>query len=233
MGATLTGLQESRERIASACREAGRNPAAVTLLAVSKTFPAAVVREAWLAGQHGFGESYLQEALAKQTELEDLDIEWHFIGPIQSNKTRPIAEHFAWVHAVDRLKIAQRLSDARSPEQPPLNVCIEVNVSGEASKHGIAPNEAESLAAEVAALPRLSLRGFMCIPKASDDPAEQRRAFRQLRELLDRVNSHGMVLDTLSMGMSGDLESAILEGATIVRVGTAIFGRRNYDKEST
>lgn len=227
MGAIETGLQDSLDRIASACRQAGRASDTVTLLAVSKTFPADAVREAHAAGQRRFGESYLQEALAKQADLAGLDIEWHFIGPIQSNKTRPIAEHFAWVHGVDRLKIAQRLSEARPPELPPLDVCIEVNVSGETSKHGIAPDEALALARATAVLPRLVLRGFMAIPQASDDPDLQRASFRKLRELFDRANAEGLKLDTLSMGMSGDLEAAILEGATIVRVGTAIFGRRN------
>ncbi len=197
----------------------------MALLAVSKTFPAAAVREAWLAGQTAFGESYLQEALAKQRELSDLSIEWHFIGPIQSNKTRPIAEHFTWAHGVDRLKIAQRLSEARPPELPPLNICIEVNVSGEASKHGIAPAQALALAQEIASLPRLKLRGFMTIPMATDNPAEQRAQFARLRRLLEQADDLG--LDTLSMGMSGDYEAAIMEGATLVRVGTAIFGQRN------
>jgi pyridoxal phosphate enzyme (YggS family) len=225
MGAIATGLQACQERIAKACSEAGREAASVTLLAVSKTFPAAAVREAWQAGQTTFGESYLQEALAKQSELSDLPITWHFIGPIQSNKTRPLAEHFAWAHGIDRLKIAQRLSEVRPPEMPPLNVCIEVNVSGEASKHGIAPDQALALAHEIANLPRLKLRGFMTIPMATADPAEQRAQFARLRLLLEQAGDLG--LDTLSMGMSGDYEAAIMEGATIVRVGTAIFGQRN------
>lgn len=226
MGAIAAGLQVCRERIARACAEAGRDPAAVTLLAVSKTFPAEAVREAWQTGQHAFGESYLQEALAKQDALADLAIEWHFIGPLQSNKTRPIGERFAWVHGVDRLKIAQRLAEARPAGMPPLNVCIQVNVSGEASKHGVAPGEALVLAREVAGLPKLKLRGFMAIPRETDDRAEQRAQFARLRVLLEQ--SAGLDLDTLSMGMSGDLEAAILEGATIVRVGSAIFGQRNY-----
>lgn len=233
MGAITAGLQDSRERIRKACETAGRAPASVDLLAVSKTFPADAVREAHAAGQHRFGESYLQEALAKQTELADLDLEWHFIGPIQSNKTRPIAEHFSWVHGVDRLKIAQRLADARPDGMLPLNVCIQVNISGEDSKHGVAPDETLSLAKEVAALPRLRLRGFMCIPQTSDDPEEQRKPFRRMRELFDQARAAGLPIDTLSMGMSGDIEAAVLEGATLVRVGTAIFGRRNYDKETT
>ncbi len=228
MGAISAGLQDCQERIAQACRQAARAPQSVQLLAVSKTFPAAAVREASAAGQRLFGESYLQEALPKQAELADLDLEWHFIGPIQSNKTRPIAEHFAWVHAVDRQKIAQRLAEARPAGQPPLNICIQVNVSGEQSKHGIPLTEALVLAREIASLPRLHLRGYMCIPQATDDPVEQRRPFRQLRELFDQTLAAGIQVDTLSMGMSSDLEAAILEGATLVRVGTAIFGKRDY-----
>lgn len=226
MGAITAGLQACRERIAEACRAAARRPASVTLLAVSKTFPAEAVREAWQAGQSAFGESYLQEALAKQDALADLAIEWHFIGPIQGNKTRPVAERFAWAHGVDRLKIAQRLSEARPAALPPLNVCLQVNVSGEASKHGVAPAEALALARQVAGLPRLKLRGFMAIPRESPDPVEQRAQFARLRALFDQAADLG--LDTLSMGMSGDLEAAIMEGATIVRVGSAIFGQRTY-----
>lgn len=233
MGAIAAGVQDSRERIERACREAGRAPGSVALLAVSKTFPAEAVREAHAAGQRLFGESYLQEALPKLAALADLDLEWHFIGPIQSNKTRPIAEHFAWVHGVDRLKIAQRLAEARPDNLPPLNVCVQVNVSGEASKHGVPPAEALELAREIAGIERLRLRGFMCIPEATDDPGQQRQPFRRMRELLDRTRAADVEVDTLSMGMSGDLEAAILEGATLVRVGTAIFGRRHYDKETT
>lgn len=227
MGAIAAGVQACRERISAACRAAGRQAGAVTLLAVSKTFPAAAVREAWQAGQAAFGESYLQEALVKQDELADLAIEWHFIGPIQSNKTRLVAGRFAWVHGVDRLKIAQRLSEARPEGLPPLNCCIQVNVSGEASKHGCAPAEAVALARAVAALPRLRLRGFMAIPRETGDPAEQRAQFALLRRLYEAVAGE-LGLDTLSMGMSGDLEAAIMEGATIVRVGSAIFGQRDY-----
>lgn len=226
MGAIAAGLQVCRERIAQACADAGRGTETVTLLAVSKTFPAAAVREAWQAGQTAFGESYLQEALAKLDALTDLALEWHFIGPIQSNKTRPIAERFAWVHSVDRLKIAERLAEARPADLPALNVCVQVNVSGEASKHGVAPEQALGLAHAVARLPRLRLRGFMAIPRETDDPAEQRAQFARLRTLFEQ--SEGLPLDTLSMGMSGDLEAAILEGATIVRVGSAIFGKREY-----
>jgi hypothetical protein len=233
MGAISRGLQDSRERIVQASRLASRQPYTVHLLAVSKTFPAADVRVAYQAGQRLFGESYLQEALPKLAELADLDIEWHFIGPIQSNKTRPIAEHFAWVHSVDRLKIAQRLDEARPAEWPPLNVCIQVNVSAEDRKHGVPPAEALTLAREIGNLPRLRLRGFMCIPQATDDPDEQRRPFRQLRELFDQAHAANIQLDTLSMGMSDDLEAAILEGATLVRVGASIFGHRQYNKETT
>jgi len=228
MGTIATGLQESLNRIDSACHASARDPSTVRLLAVSKTFPSMAVREAYAAGQRCFGESYLQEAVAKQDELTDLDIEWHFIGPIQSNKTRPIAERFDWVHGIERLKIAQRLSDARPADMPPLNACIEVNVSGETSKHGVPPEEALALARQISGLACLRLRGFMCIPQASDDPIEQRHAFGRLRGLLDRANAAGLALDTLSMGMSDDLEAAIQEGATIVRVGTAIFGKREY-----
>jgi len=226
MGAIAAGLQACLERIAEACGRARRDPAEVTLLAVAKTFPAEAVREAYAAGHTAFGESYIQEALAKQDALSDLPLEWHFIGPIQSNKTRPIAERFAWAHGVDRLKIAQRLAEARPAALPPLNVCIQVNVSGEASKHGVAPDLALALAREVAALPRLRLRGFMAIPRPTPDRAEQRAQFARLRQLYEQ--SDGLDLDTLSMGMSDDLEAAVMEGATIVRIGTAIFGKRDY-----
>ncbi|MDR3395511.1 MAG: YggS family pyridoxal phosphate-dependent enzyme [Parasulfuritortus sp.] len=228
MGAISTGLQDCRKRIEQACRLANRQPESVRLLAVSKTFPATAVREAHQAGQRLFGESYLQEALPKLAGLADLDLEWHFIGPIQGNKTRSIAEHFGWVHSVDRFRIAQRLAEARPVERPPLNVCIQVNVSGEASKHGTPLANALALAREIVTLPGLRLRGFMCIPLATDDPDKQRQPFRQLRELFDQARAAGIQVDTLSMGMSGDLEAAILEGATIVRVGTAIFGKRDY-----
>lgn len=221
-------LQAVNARIAAACAAAGRAPAAVTLLAVGKTFPAAVLRAAHAAGQQAFGESYVQEALAKQAELTGLALEWHFIGPLQSNKTRPVAEHFDWVHSVERLKIAERLSAQRPASLPPLNVCVEVNVSGEASKNGCAPEEAPALCRAVAALPNLRLRGLMAIPEPTQDSALARRRFAALRTLRDELNAAGLVLDTLSMGMSHDLEAAITEGATIVRVGTAIFGERNY-----
>ncbi len=204
-----------------------RDPASVGLLAVSKTQPAAAIRDAFAAGLRDFGENYLQEALDKQAELDDLPLTWHFIGPIQSNKTKAIAEHFDWVHSVDRLKIAQRLSDQRPATLPPLNVCLQVNVSGEASKSGCAPQEVQQLARAITALPRLRLRGLMCIPAPSEDPAEQRAAFARLRQLRDEL---ALDLDTLSMGMSQDLEAAIAEGATWVRIGTALFGARDHGR---
>lgn len=219
-------LQAVNERIAAAARAAGRLPQDVTLVAVSKTFPASAIIEAHAAGQRVFGENYLREALDKLPPLAGKDIEWHYIGPIQSNKTRPIAEHFAWVHGVDRQKIAQRLSDARPAALAPLQVCLQVNVSGEASKSGIAPEAALELAQSVAGLPRLKLRGLMAIPEPTDDIALQRTRFRRLRELRDQIAARGIPLDTLSMGMSADMEAAIAEGATMVRIGTAIFGAR-------
>jgi pyridoxal phosphate enzyme (YggS family) len=219
-------LQAVKQRIARAATAAGRSAESIRLLAVSKTWPAEAVREAHEAGQTAFGESYVQEAVAKIEALSGLPLEWHFIGPIQSNKTRLIAEHFAWVHGVDRARIAERLSQARPPELPPLQVCIQVNVSSEASKSGIAPDALPELARFVRTLPRLELRGLMTIPEPTDDTALQRSRFRLLRELLAQLNGEGFQLDTLSMGMSGDLEAAIAEGATIVRVGEAIFGAR-------
>lgn len=212
-------------RIREAAQASRRNPAGIGLLAVSKTKPAAAIREAHAAGLRDFGENYLQEALDKQAQLADLPLVWHFIGPIQSNKTRSIAERFDWVHSVDRLKIAQRLSDQRPPHLPPLNLCLQVNVSGEASKSGCAANELPALARAVAALPNLRLRGLMAIPEASDDPATQHAAFARLRQLRDDL---ALDLDTLSMGMSHDLEAAIAEGATWVRIGTALFGARDH-----
>ena len=212
-------------RIREAAQASQRDCATVGLLAVSKTKPAAAIRQAFAAGTRDFGENYLQEALEKQAELSDLPLTWHFIGPIQSNKTKPIAEHFAWVHSVDRLKIAQRLSDQRPAHLPPLNICLQVNVSGEASKSGCNPDELQALAQAVTQLPNLRLRGLMTIPEPTDDPSEQRAAFARLRELMQGLN---LDLDTLSMGMSHDLEAAIAEGATWVRIGTALFGARDY-----
>jgi len=215
-----------RQRIAQAARRAERDPNDIRLIAVSKTFGADAVRDAFAAGQRAFGESYLQEALDKMLELSDLPLEWHFIGPIQSNKTRPIAERFHWVHAVDRLKVAERLSSARAQAQPPLQVCIQVNVGAEASKSGVAPNEVLPLARAILALPRLRLRGLMTIPRPVEDFEAQRAQFRVLRLLRDELAAAGIVTDTLSMGMTDDLEAAIAEGATMVRVGRAIFGER-------
>ena len=227
----MSTIEKNIAKVAARIREAAqavhRDAATVGLLAVSKTQPAAVIREAFAAGLRDFGENYLQEALDKQVELDDLPLIWHFIGPIQSNKTKAIAEHFDWVHSVDRLKIAQRLSDQRPATLPPLNVCLQLNVSGAASKSGCAPQELRPLAEAVAAMPQLRLRGLMCIPAPTEDPAEQRAAFARLRLLRDEL---ALDLDTLSMGMSQDLEAAIAEGATWVRIGTALFGARDYGR---
>lgn len=227
-----TRLEQTRARIAAACQAAQRPAGSVQLLAVSKTFGADAVQQAFDAGQRAFGENYIQEALAKIDALSALrtQLQWHLIGPIQSNKSRPVAENFDWVHSVDRLKIAQRLSDQRPPGLPPLQVCLQVNISGEASKSGLQPAEVLEVARQVAALPRLVLRGLMAIPEPAADEAAQRAPHRALRELLEKLRAelgaHAPQLDTLSMGMSADLEAAIAEGATIVRVGTAIFGSR-------
>jgi pyridoxal phosphate enzyme (YggS family) len=226
-------LEAVQHRIAQAARAAGRDPSSVALLAVSKTFPAEAVREAYAAGQRAFGENYVQESLDKIAALGDLRAEliWHFIGPLQSNKTRPVAEHFDWVHSIDRLKIAQRLSEQRPEGLPPLNVCVQVNVSGEASKSGIDGAQASALAHAVAALPRLKLRGLMSIPEPEAELEAQRVPHRTLHALFDQLRAEGLQIDTLSMGMSADLEAAVLEGATIVRVGTAIFGARTYPRQ--
>lgn len=226
MSDVVTNLQQVRQRIERAARAAGRPPADIALLAVSKTHPAARLRATHQAGQRAFGESYLQEALQKIQALSDLDLEWHFIGPIQSNKTRDIALHFDWVHGVEREKIARRLSEQRPPDKAPLNVCIQVNTSGEASKSGVAPDAVEPLARLVTTLPRLRLRGLMTIPAPAPNFDAQRRPFEALRRIQERLQQAGLALDTLSMGMSDDLEAAIAEGATWVRVGTAIFGAR-------
>lgn len=228
MATIASNLQAVRAAIVAAALAAARRPEDIWLLAVSKTFAAEAVREAWRAGQKSFAESYVQEALDKMAALRDLPVEWHYIGPIQSNKTRAIAENFSWAHSVDRLKIAERLSAQRPAQLPPLQVCVEVNVSGEASKSGAQPGEAAALARAVAALPNLKLRGLMTIPAPTESVAEQRAAFARLRGLFEQLNRQGMQLDTLSMGMSHDFAAAIAEGATIVRVGTAIFGNRNY-----
>ncbi len=228
MTSLIAKLRPVRDRIETACVTAGRDVDSVTLLAVSKTQPAAAVREAFAAGQRAFGENYVQEALDKIAALADLraQIEWHLIGPLQSNKTRPVAAAFDWVHSVDRLKIAQRLSEQRPPDLPPLQVCLQVNISGEASKSGLLPADVPAVAQAVAQLPRLTLRGLMAIPEPEGDLAAQRLPHRALCELLDQLNAAGLALDTLSMGMSADLEAAVAEGATLVRVGTAIFGQR-------
>ncbi|TBR15503.1 MAG: YggS family pyridoxal phosphate-dependent enzyme [Rugosibacter sp.] len=219
-------MQAVRDRIAAACAAAGRPVDAVQLLAVSKTWPVASVREAAACGQRAFGESYVQEGAEKIAALATLDLEWHFIGPLQSNKTRAVAENFAWVHSLERLKIAQRLAAHRPAHLPPLQVCVQVNVSGEASKSGCSPADASALAHAIAALPNLRLRGLMAIPARMQDSAVQYQSFARLGTLFAQLNSEGLALDTLSMGMSHDLEVAIKAGATVVRVGSAIFGER-------
>jgi len=229
-------LQDITATIVATAQESGRAADTVQLLAVSKTFGPEAVLEAVAAGQRAFGENYLQEGLDKMRALQACGappLEWHFIGPIQSNKTRPIAEHFAWVHTVEREKIAQRLSEQRPAGMPPLQICLQVNISGEASKSGLAPAEVAALAHKVAALPKLKLRGLMAIPEPAADFELQRAPFAQLRALYAQLNAEGLGLDTLSMGMSADLRAAIAEGATIVRVGSAIFGARNYHKVET
>ena len=229
-------LQVVKARVSEAARAAGRAPGEITLVAVSKTFPPQAIAEACAAGQTDFGENYAQEGIEKIAALFELlrqrnasperPLFWHYIGPIQSNKTRAIAEHFDWVHGIDRTKIAERLSASRSDDKPPLQVCIQVNVSGEASKSGVAPDTVLGLAQTIIGLPRLRLRGLMAIPEPTPDPALQRSRFRMLREIRDELLRRGVALDTLSMGMSDDLEAAIAEGATMVRVGRAIFGER-------
>jgi hypothetical protein len=220
-------VAEVRRRVETAARAADRDPASITLIAVSKYHPASAVRAALAAGCHDLGESYADEGVVKQAEVADPSAVWHFIGPLQSNKTRAVAEHFDWVHSVDRLKIARRLSEQRPAERGPLPVCLQVNISGEASKSGADPAEVPELAAAVAELPGLQLRGLMAIPARAAEPEAQRRPFAALRALRDELNGQGLALDTLSMGMSGDLEAAIAEGATHVRVGTDIFGARD------
>jgi pyridoxal phosphate enzyme (YggS family) len=234
MSAISDNLQAVHTAIVEAAHKADRDPATVQLLAVSKTFGPDAVVEAAANGQVAFGENYLQEALDKISAVQalrpDLALTWHFIGPIQSNKTRQIAAHFDWVHAVDREKTAQRLSDQRPDGLPPLNICLQVNISGEASKGGVAPDEVSALAAAVASMPRLRLRGLMAIPEPAGSMEQQRATFARMRELLSRLRAEGLAVDTLSMGMSGDLAAAIAEGSTIVRIGTAIFGQRDYAK---
>lgn len=227
-----TNLQQVSQALAGFAQEAGRNPQDIVLLAVSKTFGADAVIAAAQAGQRAFGENYVQEAVDKIAAVREaapgLALEWHFIGPLQSNKTKPVAEHFDWVHAVDREKIAQRLSDQRPSNLPPLNICLQVNVSGEASKSGVAPADLPALAQAVVALPNLRLRGLMAIPEPAATLAAQREPFAQLRKLQEQLRAEGIETDTLSMGMSADMQAAILEGASIVRIGTAIFGKREY-----
>lgn len=230
MTTIASNLQAVRAAIASAAVSAGRPVDSVDLLAVSKTFSADTVRSAYQAGQTRFAESYVQEALEKMALLQNLAIEWHFIGPVQSNKTRAIAENFSWVHSVDRLKIAERLSAQRPVDFPPLQLCLQVNISNEDSKSGTSPEEASDLARAVAKLPNVRLRGLMAVPAPSDDVVAQRNAFARLRNIYEQLNRQGLPLDTLSMGMSHDFVSAIREGATMVRVGSAIFGTR-FHKE--
>ena len=220
-------LQLVRQRIAEAASAAGRDPASVTLIGVSKTQPAAAVREAIAAGLADFGENYVQEAMGKLREVADESVTWHFIGALQSNKTREVAAHFHWVHTIDREKIARRLSEQRPFHSPPLQVCLQVRLGGEETKSGVGASELDALADAVAALPRIRLRGLMCIPPAEDDPARQRHWFAELRRLQEGLVARGHDLDALSMGMSGDFEAAISEGATHVRVGTALFGPRS------
>jgi pyridoxal phosphate enzyme (YggS family) len=228
MSAIADNLQAVLARIGVAAKLAGRSPDSIRLLAVSKTWPLSSVLEAADAGQHAFGENYVQEGVDKLKAIAGRNLEWHFIGPLQSNKSRAVAENFDWVHSIERLKTAERLSEQRPTYLPPLQVCVQVNVSGEASKSGCRPDEAPALCQAVAALPGLRLRGLMAIPEPAEDPAAQRLPFFRVRQIFNEVRAAGLPLDTLSMGMSHDLEAAIAEGATIVRIGTAIFGERIY-----
>ncbi|AOU96828.1 YggS family pyridoxal phosphate enzyme [Acidihalobacter yilgarnensis] len=226
MSEICTRIEAVRTRIRTAAQATGRKPETVGLVAVGKTFPAAAIRAAWACGQRAFGENYVDEFAGKAAELADLDIEWHFIGHLQSNKTRKVAALAHWVHGIDRLSVAERLDRQRPPELPPLQVCLQVNISGETSKSGVAPETATALAQAVIALPRLHLRGLMALPAPDNDPTVQRAAFARVRTLKDALVDAGITLDTLSMGMSGDLDAAVAEGATLVRIGTAIFGSR-------
>lgn len=232
MATIASNLQAIHTAIADVALRVGRNENEVTLLAVSKTFSSDAIRQAFQAGQHCFAENYVQEALAKIAELSDFPIEWHFIGPIQSNKTRAIAENFAWVHSVDRLKTAERLSAQRPPQMPPLQICLQVNISNETSKSGVSSAQLATLADQVSKLPNLTLRGLMTVPAATENESEQRTAFAQLHGLYDQLKQQGLPLDTLSMGMSHDFTAAIAEGATMLRIGTAIFGARIYPEET-
>ena len=226
MSSIADNISTTLNRIRSAEQKFGRDPGSVSLLAVSKTKPVALLRQAYDAGQRHFGENYLQDALPKIEALADLDICWHFIGPLQSNKSRAVAEHFGWFHSLDRLKIAQRLSQQRPATKAPLKVCIQINISAEASKSGILPEQAAELVEQIQRLPRLRLCGLMAIPAADLDPQGQRQAFVQMRELFEALKLLAPQMDTLSMGMSDDLEAAVAEGSTLVRIGTAIFGAR-------
>jgi len=227
MSSIAQSLEEIRNRVTVLERRYGRSPGEVSVLAVSKTKPPQAVRAAAKTGQRDFGENHLQDALTKLDDLEDLDLVWHFIGPVQSNKTRVVAARFDWVHSIDRAKIARRLHEQRPEDIPPLEVCLQVNVSGEASKSGVEPDKVEELAGVVSELPRLRLRGLMTLPHPCEDLEEQRRPFAILRGIKESLNAGGLTLDTLSMGMSNDMEAAIAEGATIIRIGTAIFGARD------
>lgn len=235
MSVISRNLQVVHDHIDTSVKQALRQAEAVNLLAVSKSWGADAILAAAEAGQRRFGENYEQEAVAKMAAVRaakpDLALEWHFIGPLQSNKTRSIAEHFDWVHTIDRERIAKRLSDQRPAHMPPLNVCIQVNISGEATKSGVLPEAVEALARVIEALPRLRLRGLMAIPEPEDDPEKQRAPYKQMRDLFNKLRKQGIPLDTLSMGMSDDMGAAIQEGATIVRVGTAIFGQRKQNEE--
>ena len=228
-----TNLHDVQQRLNLAATAANRRPIDITLLAVSKTFPASAVREAYTAGQRHFGENYVQEGVQKIEDLIDVRSEliWHFIGPLQSNKTQTVANHFDWVHSIDREKIAQRLNDQRPANLPPLNVCVQINISSETSKSGVNPTDALALCQAITRMPHLTLRGLMSIPEPVEDPVLQRQAHRQLKEIFKQIKQElndSTHFDTLSMGMSADMEAAIAEGSTIVRIGTAIFGKRNY-----
>jgi hypothetical protein len=229
MTTVTQNLMKISQRIQLACNNCGRDPAEVNLLAVSKKHPADAIRVAFQAGQKAFGENFLQEAIGKQRQLQNLDIEWHFIGHIQSNKTREIATCFDWVHSIDRLKVAKKLSGHRPPEKTDLSICLQVALADESGKSGVQPDNLAALANQIAALPRLRLRGLMCIPPPSENPTRQRHWFARLASLQIELNQQGLNLDTLSMGMSNDLEAAIVEGSTLVRLGTAVFGPRPTD----
>ncbi|MEJ2793339.1 YggS family pyridoxal phosphate-dependent enzyme [Iodobacter sp. LRB] len=234
MATIFTAWQGVQERIAKAAAASQRQSSSISLLAVSKTFPSDAIRSLYSCGQRAFGENYVQELIDKHAALSDCnEIIWHFIGPLQSNKTRSVAELADWVHSVDRLKIAERLSAQRPEHLADLNVCIQVNVSGEASKSGVAPDECMALATKICQLPRIKLRGLMCIPESTQDLTQLAKQFTLLRNLQNQLITAGMDTDTLSMGMSGDLETAISEGSTLVRVGTALFGARSYPDNSS